>query len=144
LLRSQFVASLREVGLYQVPAERQSQLTIKGTQGFQVTIGRSRGHVELTASNRNSAAIYIVRPVKVPGNRIEAKFPGLGRITWLKGQREAFVFGVLLLGMALVDCGLQTRPPAVVVGASVYGPEKMQRALNRFGSETPTASWVVN
>lgn len=61
-------------------------------------------------------------------------------ITWLKGQREAFVFGVLLLGMVwwIAACRL-ARPPSWWA-RRFYGPEKMQRALNRFGSETPTVS----
>jgi hypothetical protein len=74
-------AASAKSGYVNFPSGRESQLTVKGTKGFQVTISRIRGHVELTASNGNSAAIYIVRSVKAPGNRIEARFPGLGRIS---------------------------------------------------------------
>lgn len=68
-------------GYFIVPAEQGSQLSVKGTKGFQVTINRLRGRVELIASNGNSAAIYIVRPPKISRDRIEARFPGLGRIS---------------------------------------------------------------
>ena len=43
------------------PAERQSQLTVQGTKGFQITIERTSGRVELTASKDNTTAIYVVR-----------------------------------------------------------------------------------
>lgn len=68
-------------GYFTFPAERTSQVTVKGTQGFQITIKRVRGYVELTASNGNASAIYIVRSAKTPADRIAARFPGLGRVS---------------------------------------------------------------
>jgi hypothetical protein len=68
-------------GYFIVPAERLSQLTVKGTHGFQITIARIGGRVELTASSGNVAAIYVVRPAKAPADRIEGNFPGLGKVS---------------------------------------------------------------
>ena len=63
------------------PAERQSQLTVQGTKGFQITIERTSGRVELTASKDNTTAIYVVRAKRTPADRIEATFPGRGKVS---------------------------------------------------------------
>jgi hypothetical protein len=63
------------------PAERSSRLVVPGTQGFKVTIERIGGRVELTASSQEGSAIYVIRPVERPADRIEATFPGLGRVS---------------------------------------------------------------
>jgi hypothetical protein len=68
-------------GYFTVPAERIRQLTIKGTHGFRITIARISGRVELTASNGNTAAIYVVPSAKSPTDKIEATFPGLGEVS---------------------------------------------------------------
>ncbi len=68
-------------GYFTFPAERRSVLTLRGSRGFQVTIERSAGRVELTASRQRGSAIYIVHSPKLPPDRIEAKFPGLGRVS---------------------------------------------------------------
>jgi hypothetical protein len=70
-----------KVGDVVFPAERQSQLTVQGARGFQITVTRIAGRVELTASNGRSAAIYIVRPPKAAADVIEATFPGLGEVS---------------------------------------------------------------
>jgi hypothetical protein len=70
-----------EAGDFIWPAERRSQLTVQGTRGFEVTIQRVAGHVELYASSGQAAAIYVVRSEDAPGNGIEAAFPGRGRIS---------------------------------------------------------------
>lgn len=74
------VASAKS-GYLTIPAERLSHLTVKGTHGFRITIERISGRVELTASNGNTAAIYVVRSAKIPPDRIRATFPGLGRVS---------------------------------------------------------------
>jgi len=61
-------------------------------------------------------------------------------ITWSKGQRAAFVLGFLLLGMIWIVAACRLAHPSSWWARRFYGPEKMQRALNRFGSETSTAS----
>lgn len=68
-------------GYFNVSAEQVRQLTIKSTHGFRITITRVSGRVELTASNGNTAAIYVVRSAKIPTDRIEATFPGLGEVS---------------------------------------------------------------
>jgi hypothetical protein len=68
-------------GYVTYPAERIRQLTIKGTHGFRITVTRISGRVELTASNGNTAAIYVVRSAKNPTDRIQATFPGLGEVS---------------------------------------------------------------
>jgi hypothetical protein len=60
-------------------------------------------------------------------------------ITWSKGQRAAFFLGFLFLGMIWVVAACRLALPSSWWARRFYGPEKMQRALNRFGSEAPTA-----
>jgi hypothetical protein len=74
------VASAKPGGLT-FPAERFSQLTVRGTQGFQITIKRTANRVELTASNGKASAIYIAHSKKNPVDGIEAVFPGLGKVS---------------------------------------------------------------
>jgi hypothetical protein len=61
-------------------------------------------------------------------------------ITWSKGQRAAFFLGFLILGMIWVVAACRLARPSSWWARRFYGPEKMQRALNRFNSGTPTAS----
>ena len=63
------------------PAERQSQLTVQGTSGFRITIARTSGRVELTASKVKTTAIYAVRAERSPADGIEATFPGRGKVS---------------------------------------------------------------
>jgi hypothetical protein len=60
-------------------------------------------------------------------------------ITWSKGQRAAFFLGFLLLGMVWVVAAFRLARPSSWWARHFYGPEKMQRALKRFNSETSTA-----
>lgn len=64
-----------------LPAERFSQLTVRGTQGFRITIRRIAGHVELTAARRTVTASYLVRRERGSADGIKATFPGLGRVS---------------------------------------------------------------
>lgn len=61
-------------------------------------------------------------------------------ITWSKGQRAAFFLGFPLLGMVWVVAACRLARPSSWWARRFYGPEKMQRALNRFGSEMSAAS----
>jgi hypothetical protein len=61
-------------------------------------------------------------------------------ITWSKGARAAFFLGFLLLGLIWVVAALRLARPWSWWARRFYGPEKMQRALNRFESGTSTAS----
>jgi hypothetical protein len=61
-------------------------------------------------------------------------------ITWSKGQRAAFFLGFLILGMIWVVAACRLARPSSWWARRFYGPEKMQRALNRFNSGTSTAS----
>lgn len=79
-LAASAVASAKP-GYVTYPAERIRQLTVKGTHGFRITITRIAGRVELTASNGNTAAIYVVHSAKNPTDRIQATFPGLGEVS---------------------------------------------------------------
>jgi hypothetical protein len=60
-------------------------------------------------------------------------------ITWSKGQRAAFFLGFCLLGMVWVVAACRLARPSSWWARRFYGPEKMQRALNRFGPGTSTA-----
>lgn len=68
-------------GYVTFPAERESQLTVKGTQGFQITIERIAGRVELTASDGSTSAIYVVHTTETPAEGIKATFPGRGKVS---------------------------------------------------------------
>ncbi len=68
-------------GYITFPAEQRSQLVVQGTQGFVITIEHMGGRVELTATKQDSSAIYVIHPVEGLSNRIEATFPGLGRVS---------------------------------------------------------------
>lgn len=69
-----------EPGYFVAPAERLSQLSVRGTHGFEITVRRFPRRVELIASRGTASAIYIVRPKRGPADGIKATFPGLGRI----------------------------------------------------------------
>lgn len=70
-------------GYFVWPAVRESQVSVKGTNGFDVTIARTAGWIELTASDGSTAAHYVIRHRRHPssGDGIHATFPGLGRIS---------------------------------------------------------------
>jgi hypothetical protein len=53
-------------------------------------------------------------------------------ITWAKGQRAAFFLGFLLIGMIWVVAACRLAKPGSWWARRFYGPEKMQRALDRF------------
>lgn len=61
-------------------------------------------------------------------------------ITWSKGQRAAFFLGFVVMGMIWIVAACRLARPSSWWARRFYGPEKMQRALNRFGSRTSTAS----
>lgn len=61
-------------------------------------------------------------------------------ITWSKGQRAAFFLGFLLLGTVWMVAACRLARPSSWWARRFYGPEKMQRALNRFDSGMSTAS----
>lgn len=61
-------------------------------------------------------------------------------ITWLKGQRLAFAIGFLFPGLIWTVVACRLADPSSWWARRFYGPEKMQRAVNRFDSETFTAS----
>jgi hypothetical protein len=57
-------------------------------------------------------------------------------ITWLKGHREAFVLGFMLLGMVWWIYACRLARPSSWWAGRFYGAEKMQRALDRFALKT--------
>ena len=59
-------------------------------------------------------------------------------ITWLKGQRLAFAVGFLFPGLIWTAMACRLAAPSSWWARRFYGPKKMQRAINRFGSDTPT------
>ena len=61
-------------------------------------------------------------------------------ITWSKGQRAAFFLGFLFLGTIWMVAAFRLARPSSWWARRFYGPEKMERALNRFGSRTSWAS----
>jgi hypothetical protein len=61
-------------------------------------------------------------------------------ITWSKGQRAAFVLGFVVIGLIWIVAACRLARPSSWWARRFYGPEKMQRALNRFGSGISMAS----
>jgi hypothetical protein len=61
-------------------------------------------------------------------------------ITWLKGHREAFILGFILLGMVWWIAACRLARPSSWWACRFYGPKKMQRAVDRFNSGMSTAS----
>jgi hypothetical protein len=55
-------------------------------------------------------------------------------ITWRKGQGMAFVLGFFLLGMVWWIAACRLAHPSSWWARRFYGPKKMQRAIDRFGS----------
>jgi len=60
-------------------------------------------------------------------------------ITWSKGRRVEFVLGFLLLGMIWIVAACRLARPSSWWARRFYGPEKMQRALDRFRTEVRKA-----
>jgi hypothetical protein len=55
-------------------------------------------------------------------------------ITWSKGQRAAFVLGFLVLGMIWIVAACRLARPSSWWAKKFYGPEKVRRAEERFGT----------
>lgn len=53
-------------------------------------------------------------------------------IRWAKGQRAAFFLGFLLLGTVWIVAACRLAQPASWWARRFYGPEKVQRAMDRF------------
>jgi hypothetical protein len=60
-------------------------------------------------------------------------------ITWSKGQHAVFFLGFFLPGTVWVVAACRLARPSSWWARRFYGPEKMQRALNRFNSGTSPA-----
>jgi hypothetical protein len=67
-------------GHFVFPGYRARQLTVEGTHGVSIAVTRVGHRVELSASQGDRAAIYIVHPQRSSRDGIRATFPGLGRI----------------------------------------------------------------
>ena len=64
------------------PGFRQSEFSLKGTHGYEVTVTHFGRRVALHASDGDSAAIYLVPARKPSGDgTIKATFPGVGRVS---------------------------------------------------------------
>lgn len=61
-------------------------------------------------------------------------------ITLSKRQWVEFFIGFLLPGIVWMIASCRLARPSSWWARRFYDPEKMQRAVNRFGSETSTAS----
>jgi len=70
-------------GYFVWPAVRESQISVKGTNGFDVTIARTARWVELSASKGDASAHYLIQRRWRPnsGYGIHATFPGLGKVS---------------------------------------------------------------
>ena len=67
--------------LFTVPPSRAGHLSVKGSNGYGITIDRSPGGVILTAKRRGSSATYFAPGPGGNGDDIDAKFPGVGRVS---------------------------------------------------------------
>lgn len=73
-------AASAKSGYYAFPGYRESALSLKGTHGFQVSVSANDRIAELSVTRKDSVAVYYVKADGPPGERIEATFPGLGRV----------------------------------------------------------------
>lgn len=53
-------------------------------------------------------------------------------VTWVKGHRAAFMFGVLVIGFAWWVYCLRLARPSSQWARRFYGPDKMERARGRY------------
>lgn len=61
---------------------RRAELNLKGSHGYAIQVAlHGRRRIELSASNGSSVAVYLLPPVRARDDRIEARFPGLGRVS---------------------------------------------------------------
>ncbi len=64
------------------PGFRENSFSVEGTNGFTITVSHIGRRVELTASGGDGSAIFLVGAAKPsPDGRIEARFPGRGRVS---------------------------------------------------------------
>lgn len=61
-------------------------------------------------------------------------------ITWMKGQREAFVLGFVVMGLIWLIAACRLARPSSWWANRFYGPKKMQRAFKRFGPDSGALS----
>ena len=66
---------------FKIPPGRVSTLMVRGSNGYRITIEQSRGRVTLVAGTGHSSATYIAVGRRSDGGGIEARFPGLGRVS---------------------------------------------------------------
>lgn len=55
-------------------------------------------------------------------------------VTWMKGQRVAFLLGFLVLGTVWLVAASRLAHPSSWWARRFYGAQKMRRAEERFGS----------
>jgi hypothetical protein len=69
-------------GYFVWPGFRENSFSMKGTNGYRITITHTGRRIELAASKGDALAAYIVRSSKPsPDGDIEATFPGRGRVS---------------------------------------------------------------
>lgn len=111
-------AATAKPGYVVIPAQRLGSLELGGTRGFRIGIAQEGGRVELTASGGETAAIYIVRRRGLPLGRIEARFPGVGRVS-----------------LRFVPSGKPQREPPFCKGRAAIKQPGTFRGLIRFRGE---------
>jgi hypothetical protein len=73
-------AAIAKRGYFAFPGHRESSLTLKGTMGYEIAISADDRFIGLEASGNGGVALYLVKALGPPGEKIEATFPGLGRV----------------------------------------------------------------
>ncbi len=63
------------------PGAHQAELHLRGSNGYSVSVSRTGDSIEASASNGRSAVRYLPRPGHPRGDGIDAKLPGVGRIS---------------------------------------------------------------
>jgi hypothetical protein len=63
------------------PGYHEAEMRLKGSRGYEVQISARDRRVVLTAYKSPSLALYLIPHARQKGDQIEAKFPGVGRIS---------------------------------------------------------------
>jgi hypothetical protein len=70
-----------EAKTFRIPPGQVSTVTVRGSNGYRITIEQSQGRASLTAGTSRSSATYVTAARPIGGGGIGARFPGLGRVS---------------------------------------------------------------
>jgi hypothetical protein len=75
------VGASAKPGYIVTPGDHAVELTLKGSHGYEISIVARNHGFELDASRKANVVVYLLRRNRLRGDRIEAKLPGVGRVS---------------------------------------------------------------